>query len=325
MKVGSLFTGIGGFDLGFQWAGYDITWQVEIDNFATKVLEKNFPNVKRYKDIKEVNPNELEEVDVVCGGFPCQPFSIAGQRRGKEDDRYLWPEMFRIIKGKHPRWVIVENVAHFANMALEDTVFDLEKEGYEVWIYNIPAVAVNAPHERKRIFIIAHSNSIGSSGRSKVAEQILGSEITKNKTKGSNSEAWTSSNTTNSYAIAQKQGNSGEQNVQQKRSGFQPNTTRQNTSNIQVTANSNNWRQAFQKLEATGSKQQNRWSESWIEVATRLCRVDDGISSRLDECVFSKAKLRNLRLKALGNAVVPQIVYIFASGIKEVDKMIREE
>ena len=159
MKMGDLFAGIGGFSLAFKWVGFDVAWQVEIDEFATKVLEKNFPKTKRYGDIRNVEPKELEKVDVICGGFPCQPFSVAGKRRGIEDDRYLWGEMFRIIRGVKPAWVIVENVVNFANMAIEQTLADLESEGYETQSFIIPAVAVNAEHRRDRVWIIAHNGS----------------------------------------------------------------------------------------------------------------------------------------------------------------------
>jgi len=163
MKVGSLFAGIGGFDLGLERAGMEVVWQVEFDPYCNKVLAKHWPSVKRYGDIYEVNTEELEKVDVICGGFPCQPFSHAGKRRGKSDNRYLWPEMFRIIKDLKPTWVIGENVAGIVNMALDTVLLDLEAAGYEVWTFIIPAAAVGAPHQRKRVWIIAYRNPTGQS------------------------------------------------------------------------------------------------------------------------------------------------------------------
>ena len=149
MTVGSLFAGIGGFDLGLERAGFEIKWQVEIDPFCNKILAKHWPNVKRYGDIKNVT--KLEPVDLICGGFPCQPFSCAGKQRGKEDDRYLWPEMFRVIQETKPTWVIGENVTGFINLGLDDCISDLERAGYAVQPFIIPACAVGAPHRRATI------------------------------------------------------------------------------------------------------------------------------------------------------------------------------
>jgi DNA (cytosine-5)-methyltransferase 1 len=158
-KVGSLFSGIGGMDLGLQRVGMEIAWQVEIDEFCNKVLEKHWPDVKRYGDIKNVKGTELGTVNVICGGFPCQPFSNAGKRRGKEDDRYLWPEMLRVVSEVRSDWVIGENVGGFINMGLDNCISDLENQGYEVQAFIIPACAVNAPHRRDRVWIVANSTS----------------------------------------------------------------------------------------------------------------------------------------------------------------------
>ena len=110
MTVGSLFAGIGGFDLGFRRAGFKISWQVEKDEWCRKVLAKHFPQTKRFGDIHETGKHNLSPVDVICGGFPCQPFSSAGKQGGTEDDRYLWPEMLRVIREIRPTWVVAENV-----------------------------------------------------------------------------------------------------------------------------------------------------------------------------------------------------------------------
>ena len=162
MTCGSLFSGIGGFELGLLRSGlvHEIKWQVEIDDYATKVLEKNFPTVKRYRDIKDVGKHNLEPVDLICGGFPCQPFSVAGKRKGKEDDRHLWPEMFRCIEEIQPAWVIGENVPGFAAMELDKALSDLESIGYETVTFNIPACAVDAPHIRERLWIVANAKSL---------------------------------------------------------------------------------------------------------------------------------------------------------------------
>lgn len=163
MKVGSLFAGIGGFDLGLERAGFEITWQVEIDEWCRKVLKKHWPGVPKYGDIREVGAHNLEPVDLICGGFPCQPFSQAGQRRGEEDNRYLWPEMLRVIEELKPTWVIGENVAGILSMGFDAMLSDLEAKGYEVWPLVIPACAINAPHRRDRVWIVAYTRNVENS------------------------------------------------------------------------------------------------------------------------------------------------------------------
>ncbi len=155
----SLFSGIGGFDLAAEWCGWDNIFQVEIDKFCQKVLTKNFPNVKRYGDIKEFDGTKYTgTIDVISGGFPCQPFSIAGKRKGKEDDRYIWDEMLRVISEIKPKIVVCENVTGIISLELDKVLSDLEAQDYSTETFIIPACAVNAPHKRERIWIISYSN-----------------------------------------------------------------------------------------------------------------------------------------------------------------------
>ena len=202
MKFGSLFAGIGGFDLGLERAGMTPTWQVEIDDYCNKVLEKHWPDVRRYRDVKEVHGNvahtehagrtetekqgehikdkqeiqigkklrlnELEgasgvreygggdvrdvsegqcptclpAVDLICGGFPCQPYSVAGKRKGADDDRNLWPDYLRIVRELRPTWVVGENVPGIVPMYLDQVLSDLEGEAYTCWTFNIPALSL---------------------------------------------------------------------------------------------------------------------------------------------------------------------------------------
>jgi len=162
MRHGSLFSGIGGFDLAAEWMGWQNVFQVEWDSYCQKVLAKNFPNVKRYGDIKEFK-GEAGSVDVLTGGFPCQPFSTAGKRKGESDDRYLWPEYLRVIREIKPSYVVGENVAGLVSMedgkTLEGIFTDLEGEEYQVESFIIPACGVGAEHRRERIWIIAYSDS----------------------------------------------------------------------------------------------------------------------------------------------------------------------
>ncbi len=159
MRYGSLFAGIGGIDLGLERAGMECAWQVENDPYCIKVLEKHWPNTRRYEDVRSVtNP---EPVDLLAGGFPCQPHSVAGKRRGAEDDRNLWPEYLRLIKETRPRYVLAENVPGIVSTYIDTVLSGLEGEGYACWTFNIPACAFDAPHRRERIFIVAHADGSG--------------------------------------------------------------------------------------------------------------------------------------------------------------------
>lgn len=249
---GSLFSGIGGFDIAADWCGFNNLFQVEIDEFCNKVLEKNFPKTKRYKDIKEFNANEYEgKLDIISGGFPCQPFSHAGRKRGKEDDRYLWDEMFRVIQQSKPEWVIAENVYGLISMqggvVLEKVLSDLEGEGFEVQTFIIPACSKNAPHRRDRAWIIANSES-NRNRREQERKRSEGDERDKPR---------------------------------RQRMGNKPNN-------------------------GTETLAPASWQRDWLEVASELCGTDDGVSNRVD------------RIKALGNAIVPQVAYEFFTSIFEV-------
>lgn len=159
----SLFSGIGGLDLAAESAGFVTIGQCEYADYQTKVLERHWPDVPRWRDIRTLNGENFYDrtgqrtVDVISGGIPCQPFSVAGKRRGQEDDRYLWPEMFRVIQELCPLWVIVENVTGIINLALNQVLSDLESIGYEGQTFVIPACGVDAPHKRERVCIVAHA------------------------------------------------------------------------------------------------------------------------------------------------------------------------
>jgi len=165
-----LFSGIGGFALAAKWNGYRTVGFCDNEPYAQAVLKKHWPEVPCHKDIREVRGELYAGVTLLTGGFPCQPFSDVGRKRGQADDRYLWPEMFRVICEARPNWVLGENVAGIKNMALDQAMHDLEGEDYEVQSFVIPACAVNAPHRRDRVWIcamdVAESKSLRVGGRS---------------------------------------------------------------------------------------------------------------------------------------------------------------
>lgn len=165
----SLFSGIGGLDLVAEWAGIQTVGQCEWAEYPTKVLERHWPDVPRWKDIRTLTGESFYErtgrrtVDIISGGFPCQPFSTAGKQRGKEDDRYLWPEMVRVIKELRPTWIVGENVTGIIRMALPDILSELEACGYRTRTFHIPASGVGARHHRYRVAIVGYSEYNGSS------------------------------------------------------------------------------------------------------------------------------------------------------------------
>ena len=168
MKVLDLFSGIGGFSLGLERAGMETVAFCEIEPFCQKVLAKHWPGVPIYDDVRQLNGERFGAVDLICGGYPCQPFSVAGKRDGERDDRHLWPEFARLIREIRPRWVIGENVAGHITLGLDDVLSDLERLGYAWEVFVIPACAVGARHRRDRVWIIA--NALRERGRGRNPE-----------------------------------------------------------------------------------------------------------------------------------------------------------
>lgn len=240
-------------------------------------------------------------VDLLTGGFPCQPFSVAGKREGRDDDRHLWPEMFRVIKAFSPRWVIAENVRGLINiengMAFEQVCLDLESIGYTVQAFVIPACAVNAPHRRDRVWIVANitKNPVNrGNGRRDNGDQAgLRRPL---QTEGSDRHAADTAN----YGLH------GTENSESDQQGNERNKTGEN-----------------ELCEPKGSDTLRtgitNWNKNWLEVATRLCRVDDGLPVNLDGLKLSKSKHREERLKSLGNAIVPQVAIEIMRTIKNSD------
>lgn len=186
MTHGSLFSGIGGFDLAASWNAWENLFHCEISDFGRKILNHYWPHAVSYEDIKETDFTKWHGlIHVLSGGFPCQPFSLAGHREGTGDDRDLWPEMLRAIKQISPRWIVGENVRGLTNwdagVVFDKIQSDLEIEGYQVAPFLLPASGVNAPHERFRIWFVAHTTGFGMEGngatRFKVPQVPFGSDV----------------------------------------------------------------------------------------------------------------------------------------------------
>lgn len=165
---GSLFAGIGGLDLGLEWAGWECRWQVERDPWCQSVLARHWPDVPRYGAIEDVDFRRLEPVELLVGGFPCQPFSLAGRQRGVDDERWLWPEFARAVRVVRPKFVLLENVPNILAIgdgaALSEILGDLAAIGYDAEWQCLSAEAIGAPHRRERFFLVAHTDDPGPQG-----------------------------------------------------------------------------------------------------------------------------------------------------------------
>ena len=170
MRGLSLFSGIGGLDLAFEWAGGRVSAMCELDSYCRRVLRRHWPDVPLFEDIRELKGSDVGAVDVIYGGFPCQPFSVAGNKKGKNDSRYLWPEFSRLVGEIKPRWVVAENVPGILRIAADDVCRDLEHQGYAVGIWDFEAASIGAQHRRERIFFVANSGRALRQGLSETGD-----------------------------------------------------------------------------------------------------------------------------------------------------------
>lgn len=298
LSVLDLFSGIGGFSLGLERAGLKTMAFCEIEPFCQKILKQHWPNIPVYSDIRELIADELpDRPDVVCGGYPCQPFSVAGKRRGKADHRHLWPEMFRVIKETKPRYVIAENVAGHVKMGLDDVLSDLESENYTPWPFVIPACALDARHRRDRIWIVAHANGQGEHVKPQYDEGEIMPVMGNAKHDGSLATTIRGKFKETVRGTPERQ----KPTLKSERAGRQPDhETMANTQSQRVQGYRAGWQQepythVEQALSGCNGK---REEPAYWETEPGICRVADGIPNRVD------------RIKALGNAVVPQIPQI---------------
>ena len=282
MTHGSLFSGIAGFDLAAQWMGWNNVFHCELNPFCQRLLKYYWPNAKSYGDIKQTDFSvHRGAIDILSGGFPCQPYSSSGKRLGTDDDRHLWPEMLRAIREISPRWIVGENVRGLTNwnggVVFDEVQADLETEGYEVLPFLLPASAVNAPHRRDRIWFIAHANGLGSqSGNEKprIFKAEAQSEFTGTIHAGNVTDA----------------GGSG-----QSGSGGTKGSL-------------------YSKTYRTGKASWSDTDGGW-PLESPVCPRNDGISSKLDGITLSD--WREQSLMGGGNAIVPQVALQIFKAIEQ--------
>jgi len=338
LTVGELFAGIGGFSVGLErTGGFRTVWQVETDDYANKVLAKHWPNVRRWQDVRTFPPDDGAEwaVDVITGGFPCQPFSCAGKRAGTEDHRWLWPEMFRIISTLKPTWVIAENVRGLLNlqdgMVFEQVLSDLEDAGYEVQAFVIPACAIDAPHRRDRVWIVGKSSIIRGQNQSKTIQKKNGTRPNahgeglggrRSGAPRTEDVAVTSQELQHRAGNARPTGggessNSGQDVADAKESGLEGSDTERDSRSGRCAPEhgQGRWEVCRWLPEpdvgrapdgfSTGVHRSRGWAGDWEQ---GVPRVATGVKNRVD------------RLKCLGNAVVPAVVEQIGYAILEAEE-----
>ena len=302
MTHGSLFSGIGGFDLAAELMGWENVFHCEWNPFGQKVLHHYWPNAISYNDITKTDFTlHRGTIDILTGGFPCQPYSMAGKRLGKEDERHLWPEMLRAIREIQPRWIVGENVLGLVNwsdgLVFHEVQTDLEAEGYEVQPFVLPACAVNAPHRRDRVWFVAHRQDMGLKGTfTELRQGNQNSERASCEHKGRRNDirpiidghgkSWITSDA-DSDGVPRQSINPG--TSEEIRQG----------------------RESSTQIRDFGCA--GKWEN--FPTQSPVCNGNDGLSSRLDGITFSKRRQESI--KAGGNAVVPQVVYQIFKAIQE--------
>ena len=302
MKHGSLFSGIGGFDLAAEWMGWENVFHCEWNEFGKRVLKYYWPNAESFHDITKSDFKKYYgAIDIISGGFPCQPYSKAGKRLGKHDERHLWPEMLRAIREIAPRYVVGENVRGLTTwsggMVFEEVCSDLENLGYSVAPFIISASATNAPHQRERIWFIAYRDGAPT----KYEIQTRGDVFTSESGYGNASHA-------DRDGLEQRDG---QHEIEPSKSGIDAlNDAHANDDGGNVTdANGLGLRGKVDGIRNPGFTNKTSARDNWENFPTEspLCGGNDGISTQLDGVTFSKWRAESI--KAYGNAVVPQVVY----------------
>lgn len=298
MKHASLFSGIGGFDLAAEWMGWENMFHCEWNEFGQKILNYYWANAVSYGDITKTDFTIWRgKIDILSGGFPCQPYSQAGKRLGKEDERHLWPEMLRAIREIQPRWVVGENVLGLVNwnggLVFDEVQSDLEAQGYEVQPFILPACAVNAPHRRDRVWFIAHSDLYGQhrgDGKYEINTSQRG-EYALNDFEQVGNVSKTSPLIEHTNSFGQKWG------------------VYSLESKIAIG-------EQLSKRDALGV-QKNTWHN--FPTQSPICGGDDGLPTKLDGITFSKWRAESI--KAYGNAIVPQVAFQIFKAIQAYEKI----
>jgi DNA (cytosine-5)-methyltransferase 1 len=390
IKILDICSGIGGFSLGLEaTGGFDTVAFCEFDDFCCKVLNKHWPNVPIYKDLKEIGNDPeriIQEFDLICGGIPCQPFSLAGKQKGKEDDRHLWPYMYAIVKSKKPTWVIVENVGGFVNVALDDVCLDLETQGYATQSFIIPACSVEAPHKRDRIWILGKYTSefekpLVDTDKHSTRHEHKTTEEESSRRGSETSTTTTSNDVANSKELRNYEHDNGERTQQDRehrvsqqpggegslggtedvadpklvssdsisdsgsntkteseqgqktgnldRSSGRQDVAYSNSEGLEGSEEAGDTQKSREEREQLASRQDSSLSKGHTQ--SEVGGVADGIPTRLDghlgferepniPRVATGIPDRVNRLKALGNSIVPQIVYNIGLAILEEEK-----
>jgi DNA (cytosine-5)-methyltransferase 1 len=304
MKHGSLFSGIGGFDLAAEWMDWENVFHCEWNPFGQRVLKHYWPNAESFEDITKTDFTKYHgAIDIISGGFPCQPYSAAGKRLGKADERHLWPHMLRAIAEIAPRYVVGENVRGLTNwnrgMVFDEVCVDLENLGYSVAPYLIPACATNAPHKRERIWFIAYAN-----GRTKRAPGTSRS-IEKNRSEKHDESSQRGESTEFDIGCREFLRNASDSQC----------IDLENERNEQRSMGKENSRQSTTRFEYGNIR--SNWSAFPTSKPT-ICGRNNGFSNELDGITFSK--WRNESIRAYGNAVVPNVVFEIFKAIEKFDQ-----
>lgn len=338
MKHASLFSGIGGFDLAASWMGWENVFQVEKDEYCRQILAKHFPDVERYHDIRDfIGTKYYGTIDIISGGFPCQPFSQAGKQKGKKDDRYLWPEMLRIIEKIKPTWVVGENVPGIITMALDEVLSSLEHKGYSCQTFVIPACAINAIHRRDRVWIIAHSDLARKMREPSKCKSACREEQIQEWNKiclTCKSDEISSIHVTDSENLGCR-GRTSKGCTGIKRREFLSRECERREVGCKIegccgigTSTDSNirWDRRYEregikkKAIACGSESQSRIRLRYPISKPTICRGDDGLSYRLDDGSLISSRQRRNSLHALGNAIVPQVAFEIFRIIEKLNK-----
>lgn len=327
MRHGSLFSGIGGFDLAAEWMGWENVFHCEWMPFPRKILSHYWPDAISYHDITITDFRQhVGQIDILTGGFPCQPYSAAGKRKGKDDDRHLWPHMLRCIREVKPRWVVGENVFGLATwnggLVFEEVCAELEAEGYSVQPFVLPAAAVNAPHRRDRVWFVAYCNVHGLNERYGDDEEHTsqGRQYAQCDTEQSYSDGDAADTTNCQCGRGNCEGCAdGRERVLQDECG-------RGKMGCQIAGCCGEWDaanaesvcvQRFSNGQGQGQFRRGDWSG--FPTQSPICGGDDGLPAKLDGITFPKWRAESI--KGYGNAIVPQVALQIFKAIQQYEAL----